>query len=58
MKRILALSLLFVTCLLCLLSCKGCNPDDGRVLPQPEASVTYIGADVFYGCDSLQIYRQ
>lgn len=44
MKRILALSLLFVTCLLCLLSCKGCNPDDGRVLPQPEASVTYIGA--------------
>ena len=43
MKRILALSLLFVTCLLCLLSCKGCQKDD-RLLPEPEASVTYIGA--------------
>lgn len=44
MKRILALSLLFVTCLLCLLSCEGCNPTDDRILPPAEASVTYIGA--------------
>jgi len=44
MKRILALSLLFVTCLLCLLSCKGCKPGEDRILPEPEASVSYVSA--------------